>query len=180
MPRWQAGSERAVSNLFSRIGRFLGVLLSFLAALIVSGVGGCNIHELGHLITGRIAGVPVEGVIWCTPGNGRVVFSYQEPAWVGYAGGLLAAAVLVGVYMKVIRPRLAGSNGRAAGVAVLGTALSQLIVAFLEGSDPQRYANLQDNTIGLVAVAVLPLVVAGFAQSRYLRRQEPPESSRAH
>jgi hypothetical protein len=148
-----------------------------LAALIAAGVGGCNVHELGHLITGRIAGVPIEGVIWCTPGNGRVVFAYQEPAWVGYAGGLLSAVVLVAVYMTVIRPRLDGRNWRAAGVAVLGTALSQLIVALLEGSDPQRYASLQDNTIGLVAVAVLPLVVAGFAQSRYVRRQEPPEVS---
>jgi hypothetical protein len=163
--------------LLSKIARFFGALLAFLGALIGAGVGGCNIHELGHLITGRIAGVPIEGVIWCTPGNGRVVFAYQEPAWVGYAGGLLAAAVLVAVYMTVIRPRLDGRNWRAAGVAVLGTALSQLIVALLEGSDPQRYASLQDNTIGLVAVAVLPLVVAGFAQSRYVRRQEPPEVS---
>ena len=162
----------------SRIGRVLGALTSFLAALIAAGVGGCNVHELGHLITGRIAGVPIEGVIWCTPGNGRVVFAYQEPAWVGYAGGLLAAAVLVGVHLTVIRPRLAGPNWRAAGVAILGTALSQLIVAFLEGSDPARYATLQDNTVGLVAVAVLPLVVAGIAQARYVRRRELPEVSR--
>lgn len=148
-----------------------------MAALIAAGVGGCNIHELGHLITGRIAGVPIDDVIWCTPGNGRIVFAYQEPAWVGYAGGLLAATVLVGLYLTVIRPRLAGLNWRAAGVAILGTALSQVIVAFLEGSDPERYATLQDNTIGLVAIAVLPLVVAGIAQASYVRRQELPEVS---
>jgi hypothetical protein len=164
--------------MVSNVGRVIAAVLSFLAALIASGVGGCNIHELGHLITGRIAGVPIEGVIWCTPGNGRVVFAYQEPAWVGYAGGLLAAAVLVGVYMTVIRPRLDDRNWRAAGVAVLGTALSQLIVALLEGSDPQRYASLQDDTAGLIAVAVVPLILAAFAQSRYLRRRNSPEVSR--
>ena len=109
------------------------------------------------------------------PGNGRIVFAYQEPAWAGYAGGLLAATVLVGVYLTVIRPWLAGLNWRVAGVVVL--AMSQLIVAFLEGSDPQRYANLQNNVGGLMAVALLPLVVTGIAQSRYVLRQEPPEIS---
>jgi hypothetical protein len=163
--------------MVSNAGKVFAAVLSFLVALIVAGVGGCNIHELGHLITGRIARVPIEDVIWCTPGNGRIVFAYQEPPWVGYAGGLSAAAVLIGLYWVIIRPRLASLSWRLAGVAVLGTALSQLIVAFLEGSDPERYARLQDDTAGLIAVAVVPLIMAAIAQSRRLRRRKSPEVS---
>jgi hypothetical protein len=163
--------------MVSKVGMAFAAVLSFSVALIVAGVGGCNIHELGHLITGRIAGVPIEDVIWCTPGNGRIVFAYQEPAWVGYAGGLLAAAVLIGLYSIIIRPRLASLNWRLAGVAVLGTALSQVIVAVLEGSDPQSYAGLQDETAGLIAVAVVPLIAAAIAQSQYARRRKSPEVS---
>jgi hypothetical protein len=53
-------------------------VLSFGVALLVSGVGGCNVHELGHLATGRAMGVPVDDIIWCTPTDGRIAFAYQE------------------------------------------------------------------------------------------------------
>ena len=139
-------------------------ILAFLGALVVSGVGGCNIHELGHLVTGRLAGVPVEDLIWCAPGNGRVVFAYQEPAWVGYAGGFTAALVLFGVYRWFVWPRLSSRVWWFAGVAVMGTAISQVIVGALEGSSPVRYGELQDDAVGLALIFIGPLAVAAVIQ----------------
>jgi hypothetical protein len=139
-------------------------ILAFLVGLAVSGVGGCNVHEFGHLVTGWIAGVPVDDVIWCTPSSGRVAFSYQEPAWVSYAGGLLAAAVLMTVYWLVVVPRIDVPMWRAGGVAVLGTATSQIIVGILKGSSVERYAALQDNNGALAGLIVVPLLAAAVLQ----------------
>lgn len=137
---------------------------SFLVALVLSGVGGCNLHELGHLVFGWLAGVPVEGILWCAPGNGRIVFAYQEPALVGYAGGITAAVILGVAYWRLVWPRRDQASWAAAGVAILGTAISQVIVGVLEGSSPARYAALQDNTAGLVGILVAPLVTAAAVQ----------------
>lgn len=145
------------------------VIGAFVGALVLSGIGGCNIHELGHLVTGRIAGVPVEDVLWCAPGSGRVVFAYQEPPWVGYAGGLTAALVLVGAYRWLLWPRLSSPVWWAAGVAVLGTVISQTIVALLEGSSPVRYGELQDETAGLALIFIVPLATAAALQWRWRR-----------
>ena len=160
--------------------RVLGALAAFVAALVVAGVGGCNLHELGHLVTGWLAGVPVNDILWCAPANGRIVFAYQEPALVGYSGGLVAAAALVGGYFAIIRPRLDSLPWWMAGVAVLGTAGSQVVVGLFEGTDPQLYARLQDNTAGLVAVAIAPLAIAGLAQALVHppRPADPPEPVR--
>ena len=141
-----------------------GGVISFGVAIAVSGVGGCNVHELGHLVTGWAAGVPFDGVIWCTPGSGRVLFAYQEPAFVGYSGGFVAALILLALHLTVIRRRMASFPWWMAGVAVLGTAMSQVVVGVLEGSDPQRYAEFQGNSAGLVAVLVGPLLVAAVIQ----------------
>lgn len=140
--------------------------LSFFVALVIAGVGGCNVHELGHLLTGRALGVPVDDIIWCTPTSGRIAFAYQEPALVGYAGGFLAAAVLGSLYWFVIRPRLAAPVWWAAGVAVLGTAISQVIVGLWEGSSPLGYATAQDNVAGLIALLTGPLIIAAALQFR--------------
>ena len=156
---------------------FLGGVLAFLVALVISGVGGCNIHELGHLITGVAVGVPVNDVIWCVPANGRIVFAYQEPALVGYAGGLLSALVLAGLYWSIIRPRLGSFGLWMAGVAVMGTAISQLIVAILEGSSPVRYAELQDSATGLAVVVVVPLVAVASIQFWWQRPLAPDRES---
>jgi hypothetical protein len=144
-------------------------VIPFLIALVVSGVGGCNIHELGHLVTGSALGVPVDDITWCVPANGRIAFAYQEPAFVGYSGGGLAALALGGVYWWLIRPRLDSVHWWAAGVAVGGTAISQMIVAVLEGSSPERYADLQDNSAGFVAVFAGPLLVVVLAQWLFRR-----------
>ena len=148
-------------------------MISFGIALAVSGVGGCNVHELGHLVSGWAAGVPFEGVIWCTPGSGRVLFAYQEPPFVGYSGGFLAALVLLALHLTVIRRRMASFPWWMAGVAVVGTALSQVVVGVLEGSDPQRYAGLQGNSAGLMAVVVGPLLVAAVIQLMVRRPAGP-------
>ena len=138
----------------------------FVVSLGIAGVGGCNIHELGHLITGRALAVPVDHITWCTPVNGRIAFSYHEPALVSYAGGFTAAITLGAVYRFLVWPRLAGPLWRAAGVAVLGTAVSQVIVGVMEGSSPQGYARAQENAWGLVLVVVLPLIAAALFQRR--------------
>ena len=162
----------------ARRARWLaGGVLAFLIALVISGVGGCNIHELGHLITGVAAGIPVNEVIWCAPANGRIAFAYQEPALVGYAGGVLSALVLTGLYWSIIRPRLGSFGWWMAGVAVMGTAISQVIVAILEGSSPVRYAELQDSALGLVVIAVGPLVAVASIQFRWRRPAAPGRES---
>lgn len=139
-------------------------IVAFLVAMVIAGIGGCNAHELGHLITGRIAGVPVNDIIWCTPSSGRIAFAYQEPAWVSYAGGFLAAAVLICGYWLLVIPRIESPMWWAGGVAILGTAISQVIVGVLEGSSVERYAALQDNGSGLVALIVGPLLTAAAFQ----------------
>ncbi|HSM45377.1 MAG TPA: hypothetical protein VK969_10215 [Acidimicrobiia bacterium] len=160
--------------------RILGAIVAFVAALVLAGVGGCNLHELGHLITGWFAGVPVNDILWCAPANGRIVFAYQEPALVGYSGGLLAAVALIGVYFAFIRPRLDSLPWWTAGVAVLGTAGSQVVVGLFEGTDPQLYGRLQDNTAGLVAVVIVPLAIAGLAQALvHPLRPADPDSHRS-
>jgi hypothetical protein len=147
-------------------GGIVSATLVFVATLAIAGVGGCNIHELGHLLTGRALGVPVDHITWCTPANGRIAFSYQEPAFVSYAGGITAALALGAVYRFLIWPRLAGRLWQAAGVAVLGTAVSQVIVGVMEGSSPQGYARAQESGWGLALVVVLPLVGAAVVQRR--------------
>lgn len=149
--------------------------LVFVATLAIAGVGGCNIHELGHLVTGRALGVPVDHITWCTPANGRIAFSYQEPAFVSYAGGFTAALALAAVHRFLIWPRLAGRSWRAAGVAVLGTAASQVIVGVMEGSSPLRYARAQGSVWGLVLLVVLPLVGAAIIQPRLGPLAKPNE-----
>jgi hypothetical protein len=139
-------------------------VLSFAAALTIAGVGGCNVHEFGHLVAGRALGIPIEDIMWCTPTSGRIAFAYQEPALVGYAGGFFAAAVLGTLYWFVLKPRLSSPVWWAAGVAVLGTTISQVIVGSWEGSSPVGYGAVQDNMVGLIAVLVGPLMAAAGIQ----------------
>lgn len=139
-------------------------VLSFGLALVIAGVGGCNVHEFGHLVAGRALGIPVVDVMWCAPTSGRIAFAYQEPTLVGYAGGFLAAAILGNLYWFVIKPRLSSPAWWAAGVAVLGTTISQLIVGFWEGSSPLEYGAAQDNVAGLIALLIGPLIVAAGVQ----------------
>lgn len=140
--------------------------LAFIVALAISGVLGCNIHELGHLISGKALGIPIDSISWCLPVNGRIAFSYQEPALVGFSGGLSAAAALGGFWWLVIRKKLGSAVWWWAGVAVAGTAISQTIVGIWEGSSPKSYGEAQDNFLGLIALAVLPLAVAAGIQLR--------------
>jgi len=144
-------------------------VLSFGVALVIAGVGGCNVHEFGHLVPGRALGVPIDDVIWCTPTSGRIVFAYQEPALVGYAGGFLAAAVLGTLYWFVIKPRLSSLVWWTAGVAVQGTTISQVIVGLWEGSSPVGYGVAQDNVAGLIALLIGPLVAAAGVQFVFQR-----------
>jgi hypothetical protein len=149
----------------SRAAVWIGAsVLSFGIALVIAGVGGCNVHEFGHLVAGRALGVPVDDIIWCTPTNGRIAFAYQEPALVGYAGGFLAAAALGSLYWLVIKPRLSSPVWWGAGVAVLGTTISQVIVGLWEGSSPVEYGDAQDNVLGLIALLIVPLVAAAGVQ----------------
>jgi hypothetical protein len=161
--------------MVSRGGRIVAAILVFALSLAIAGIGGCNLHELGHLATGRALGVPVDSITWCTPANGRIAFSYQEPAFVSYAGGFTAALVLGAVYRLLIWPRIASPLWRAAGVGVLGTAVSQVIVGVLEGSSPQGYARAQESALGLVLLVGLPLVGAAVIQPR-LRRSARPDA----
>lgn len=157
----------------SRAVVWIGVsVLSFGVALVIAGVGGCNVHEFGHLVAGRAMGIPIDDITWCTPAGGRIAFSYQEPAIVGYAGGFLAAAVLGSLYWFVIRPRLVSPIWWAAGVAMLGTAISQVIVGLWEGSSSEGYGAAQDNAAGLVILLVGPLVAAAGAQ-RLVQKPSP-------
>jgi hypothetical protein len=63
-----------------------------------------------------------------------------------------------------IKPRLGFPAWWAAGVAVLGTAISQVIVGLWEGTSPVGYDSAQDNPVGLVVLIVAPLVAAAAIQ----------------
>jgi hypothetical protein len=151
-----------------RFGRLsasaLPPILSFVVALVVAGVGGCNLHEAGHLLVGKLMDVPVEAIEWCIPANGRITFAYQEPALVGYAGGIPTALALAAVHWWVVRPRLASPVWWAAGVAVAGTAVSQFVVGVWEGTSPLTYGAALDDGAGLAVLALAPLVGAAVVQ----------------
>lgn len=114
-------------------------VLALVGAFFATQVVSCGVHEFSHAIVGTAGGWKVDRVVLC-PGDARVVYASSTDTWINYAesyaGGLVAAAFVLGVYWLVFarrdRPRR-GPVWWAAGIGVLVVAPPQLIIGLLEG-----------------------------------------------
>jgi hypothetical protein len=135
-----------------------GPLLSAIAAFVITApmatVIACNFHEIGHGAVATILGWEVERIDLCLPTGGRVVYAHVG-TWAGnaqgYAGGLIAAAALVGVYLLAFHRKARPSRGPGWWFAGLGLVLPvgpQVVNGVLEGAVgqgedyTQQYASL--------------------------------------
>lgn len=118
-------------------------LLAALVALVLTAgaatVAACNVHEIGHAATATLLGWEVERVNLCLPSGGSVEYAHVG-RWAGnlqgYAGGLLAAVFLAGIYLVVFARRERHLRGPAWWAAGLGLALPvgpQVVNGLLEG-----------------------------------------------
>lgn len=106
---------------------------------MVATVAACNVHELSHAAVATLLGWQVDRLNLCLPAGGSVEYAHVG-AWFGnlqgYAGGLLAAALLVGVYFVVFARRerpLAGPKWWAAGLGMVLPVGPQVVNGLLEG-----------------------------------------------
>ncbi len=146
-------------------------LMVAVVALLVSGAitqpVACNFHELSHVIVGTALGWEVEQVHWCLPTAGEVQYADMDTAvghLQGYAGGLFAAALVVGVYWLVMvreRRPLQHPAWWAAGLGMLPFAGGEFFIGVLEGvaGPPEWDYTQMINDHPLVWV---PLIVASM------------------
>jgi hypothetical protein len=155
--------------------------LGFLAALPVSYLVGCNVHELSHAAVATGLGWEVERVRPCLATGGGVTYS-SIGSWAGnaqgYAGGLGAAVVLgLGYVLLLIWWRRLPVRDSATSALLWGAALAagiwilpQVYIGVVEG----RAGPGEDYTDGFVdrpwlhGAILLALVVAGVAMHRWL------------
>lgn len=162
MARWSRSDLK-------RPGTALGVAVSFVFAVALATSAACNIHELAHAVTGTVLGWEVERVNLCLPAGGSVEYAFVGD-WAGnlqgYAGGLVAAAVLVAIYVFVFaRPErpLVSPNWWAAGLGLVVPVGPQLTMGLLEGavSPGEDYTIRYSTAIPiLVALSMVVVVIA--------------------
>ena len=120
LPAWTAADIRRPADVAAA---FAALTISAVLCFNVS----CQVHEVGHALVGTALGWKVERIHLCLPTGGSVVYaSTSGGAWAdtmeSFAGGLVAAAFLVGLYGLVFwRPRtpLRGPPWWAAGFGPL-------------------------------------------------------------
>lgn len=147
-----------------RPGLLLAAIAGFVITAPVATVVACNVHEIGHGAVATLLGWEVERVDLCLPTEGRVVYAHVG-TWAGnlqgYAGGLIAAAFLVGVYLVAFRRKarpLRGPGWWFAGLGLILPVGPQLVNGVLEGAVgqgedyTQKYGSLLPP---LVAIAML-------------------------
>ena len=131
----------------------------------VATVFACNVHEVGHGAVATLLGWEVERIDLCLPTGGRVVYA-QVGTWVGnaqgFAGGLIAAAFLVGFYLlgfaRTARP-LRGPGWWFAGLGLVLPVGPQVVNGVLEGAVgpgedyTQRYASVLPPLVFFAMVA---------------------------
>ncbi len=137
-----------------RPGSLLAAIAGFVITAPAATVFACNVHEIGHGAVATILGWEVERVDLCLPAGGRVVYGHVG-TWAGnaqgFAGGLIAAACLAGVYLLAICHRarpLRGPGWWFAGLGLILPVGPQVVNGVLEGAvDPgedyiQRYGSV--------------------------------------
>lgn len=124
---------------WTRPATLVTVVLALVLTAGAAAIASCNIHEVGHAMTASMLGWDVERIDLCLPSEGSVVYA-SVGTWAGnlqgYAGGLLAATFLVGVYLVVfarpVRPLLSPAWW-AAGLGLILPVGPQVAVGILEG-----------------------------------------------
>lgn len=148
-----------------RPGPFLAAIAGFVITAPVATVIACNVHEIGHGAVATLLGWEVERIDLCLPTGGRVVYAHVG-TWAGnaqgYAGGLIAAAFLVGVYLlafaRTARP-LRGPGWWFAGLGLVLPVGPQIANGVLEGAVgpgedyTQLYALVLPPLVGVAMVA---------------------------
>lgn len=143
----------------------LAAVAAFFITAPVAAVVACNVHEVGHGAVATILGWEVERIDLCLPAGGTVVYSHVG-TWAGnaqgYAGGLIAAAYLVAVYLlffhRMARP-LRGPAWWFAGLGLILPVGPQLVNAVLEGAVrpgedyTQKYGSLLPPLVVIAMVA---------------------------
>jgi hypothetical protein len=150
-----------------------GALVAAIGGLVVTAplatVAACNVHEVGHGTVATILGWQVERIELCLPAGGGVVYSHVG-TWAGnaqgYAGGLLAAAFLIGVYVLLVARRRRPLDGPVWWFGGLGSILPvgpQIVNGVLEGAvrPGQDYTEVYASVMApLVLMALVGAVVA--------------------
>jgi hypothetical protein len=157
---------------------FLG---TFVAAVFLAQVSGCNVHELGHALVGSLVGWDVDVVNFCTPAGGGVIYS-RVGNWAGnaqgYAGGLSAALFLFGAYALVFARRSLPRRSPVWWAAGLGTVIwigPQLVIAVMEGTagPGENYTELFDQRpLVFIPLVILAGVISAFVYVIRWRRSD--------
>lgn len=169
-----AGSD--ARGLRGRWAALTTVAAVLVATTTVTVFAACNVHELGHAAVGTLLGWEVERVRLCLPAGGSVTYA-SVGTWAGglqgWAGGLIAAAILVAVeWAAVWRPARPGRSPVwwAVGLGILLPVGPQLVIATLEGVAGPGEDYTAALAAGPVPVAATMVVVVGATVVLYVRR----------
>ena len=163
-PAWGRHDLKRPVALFAAVA---GFAVTAPAAL----VAGCNVHEIGHAVVGVSLGWEVERVNLCLPGDGSVEYARIGTSagnLQGYAGGLIAAMVLLIVYFVFFALPRRPLRGPGWWAAALGVALwvgPQIILGILEGvAGPGRdYTDFIRDAPALYLPLIALSILAGAA-----------------
>ena len=124
----------------NRVGPASVAVASLVATAVVATVAACNIHEIGHAVVATMLGWEVDRIELCLPTGGSVVYSHVG-SWTGnlqgYAGGFIAAIVLLVAYLFIFARRampLAGVGWWFAGLGLVLPIGPQVAIGVLEGA----------------------------------------------
>jgi hypothetical protein len=131
----------------TKLVSLLTAVVVFVAALWVTALVSCNVHELTHLVVGRAFGLPLHGVVWCWPlPTGEVRWVANENSLrvslTNYGGGIISGGLLVAVYWigLLAKGRVAENpNWCAVGLVVAIVAAVQVLTGVIEGTWPATY-----------------------------------------
>jgi hypothetical protein len=167
-------------------------LLAAVAGLLVSAPlslnASCQVHEIGHALTGTAFGWEVERVHLCLPTGGSVEYaSTSGGRWAdaaeSYAGGVAGAMFLLVVYVLVFyvaRTPLRSPAWFGAGFGPMLWIGTQLMVGIAEGSIRDRsYGQVLSANPGLTLSFAVGTMLAGAAVHiwlwRAVWRRQPPQ-----
>ena len=159
----------------------LAALAAFVVSAAASQIVACNVHEIGHAAVATPLGWEVDRIRVCAPGGGGVDYAHVGN-WAGnlqgYAGGVIAALFLYGVYRGLIARQLRPHRTPwwwAVGLGVVVWIGPQLVLAGMEGSrGPNEDYTELFQTHGAIFYPLLLLSVVVGVLSYTLRWQRQP------
>lgn len=130
----------------------------------------CNVHEVGHALTGTAFGWEVERVVPCAPTGGEVLYrtsTTRGDALESWSGGLTGGFVLIVIYFIALRRGSRPMRSPVAwafGLGLLVPVGPQLVIAFLEGTNRESsYADTISASAGVWVPAILISAAVGPA-----------------